>query len=185
MDFVSHLWPAILASAAAAWFWSFLSWAMLRVHAGDFKGVPDEPRFLELIRELNLPPEYYSFPHMTKESCKDPAMKERWKTGPLGILHVWSPKFSMGRNMILTYLVYTVVSFLIAYVGDIALPHGSPFARVMQVTGTMGVLAYSFAFLPGMIWFQGRPRVMFTSILDGVVQGLATGAVFAAMWPRM
>lgn len=185
MGFIGDLWLAILASAAAAWFWSFLSWAVLDLHRGDFKGIPDEARLNAVLRELNLPPDQYCFPFATGKAKKDPAFAERWKAGPLGILHVWSPGISMGRNMILSYLVCVAVSFLMAYVGSRALPPGSSFAEVMQVMGTMGVLAYSFAFLNTMIWFQGPPRAMATAVLDGVAQGLATGAVFAALWPGL
>jgi hypothetical protein len=185
MAFLSQLWLPILLSAAAAWIWSFLSWAILNIHSGDFKKLPDEPRALEALRGLNLPPEYYSFPHMLHSDRKDPEGIARWKAGPLGVLHVWSPQFSMPRNMILSYLVYLAVSFLMAYIGYGALPAGVSFARAFQTMGAMGILAYSFAFLPVMIWFQGRPRVVATAVLDGVIMGLATGAVFAALWPKV
>jgi len=35
-----------------------------------------------------------------------------------------------------------------------------------------------------MVWFQAEKRSMVTAVFDGIVQGLATGAVFAAMWPK-
>lgn len=183
MGFIGDLWLAIVLSAAAAWFWCFLSWAALDLHRGDFKGVPDEERLTALLREMNLPPEYYSFPFARGAAKKDPAFAAKWKAGPLGILQVWSPKISMPKNMLLSYLVNLAVSFLMAYVGSLALPHGSSFLQVMQVMGTVGVLSYAFAFLPGMVWFQGPPRVAAVAVVDGVVQGLAVGLVFAAMWP--
>ena len=37
----------------------------------------------------------------------------------------------------------------------------------------------TFAFLPNAIWFQATPRSIVTRVIDGVVYGLATGAVFA------
>lgn len=185
MAFLGDLWLAIVLSAAAAWFWSFLSWALLNLHKKDFLAIPSEEKFSAMVREMNIPPGYYSFPH-PGENCdrNDPAMKEKWKKGPLGILHLWSPKFSMPRNMLLSYLTNVAVSFLMAYVGHLTLPHGAGFAKVMQVMGTIGVLAYSFAFIPNMIWFQGRGRVLVLCVLDGVIQGLAVGAVFAGLWPK-
>jgi hypothetical protein len=89
----------------------------------------------------------------------------------------------MPRNMLLSYLTNLAVSFLMAYVGYEVLPAGTGFTRVWQVMGTIGVLTYSIAFIPNMIWFQGRGRVLALCVLDGVITGLAVGATFAAMWP--
>jgi ABC-type thiamin/hydroxymethylpyrimidine transport system permease subunit len=47
----------------------------------------------------------------------------------------------------------------------------------------MGILAYTFAFLPNMIWFQGSKTAMVMAVVDGLIQGLGTGTVFAAFWP--
>lgn len=185
MDFLTQHWSAILLSALAAWVWSFLSWAVLNIHCNDFVGLPDEDGFTAAMRSLNIAPGVYGFPHpRDHKEGRSPEFMAKWKAGPLGLLHVWSPKFNMPRNMLLTLLVYVVASCLAAYVGHLALPRGSGFAKVFQLLGTVGVLAYSFAFLPNMIWFQGRPRTAILNVADGVVQGLATGAVFAAMWPK-
>jgi hypothetical protein len=184
MDFVGKLWLVILLSAAAAWFWAFLSWAALNLHGKDFDKLPDEERFTAALRDMGIPIGRYYFPHMERSECGTPAGKEKMARGPLGLLHVWNPKFSMPRNMILSYLVCVAVSFLMAYVGSLTLAPGAGFAKVMQVMGTIGVLAYAFAFLPNMIWFQGKGRVAALCVMDGVIQGLAVGAVFAAMWPK-
>lgn len=183
MEFLQHLWLAIVLAAVAAWMWSFLSWAALDIHGKDFKKLPDENAVTDHLRTLAIPPGVYSFPHASHKDAKSPEFKEKWTKGPLGTLSVWSPKISMPRNMLLTLLVYLVVSFLIAYAAHLALPHGSSFTRVMQITGTMGVLAYTFAFLPNMIWFQAPKRVAMLCIADGLIQGLASGAIFAALWP--
>jgi hypothetical protein len=96
----------------------------------------------------------------------------------------------MGRNMLLTLLVLFITSVLIAYLGWNALPHGTAlgearpgFAKVMQVLGTAGVLAYCVAGLPNDIWFQRSAREIVMCLIDGIVFGLLTGAVFAWLWP--
>jgi len=182
---LAHLWLPILLSAAAVWFWSFLSWAILSVHKGDFGGVPNEDEFLSALKPLNLKPGNYGFPHCESHAkSKDPAFVEKWKTGPAGLLNVWKPNPNMGLNMLLSFIVYLIVSLLIAYVGvAAALPRGAGFAKVFQVLGTVGILSYSFAFLPTMIWFQASRNAKITGVLDGVISGLATGAIFAVLWP--
>lgn len=184
MEFIVQLWLAIVASAAAAWFWSFLSWAAIGLHANDFSKLPEEERTMDALRGLNIPIGHYTFPFARGKESRSPEFMAKWKAGPAGSLHIWNPVISMPRNMLLSFLVNLAVSFLMAYVGHEVLPRGSSFAKVMQVMGTIGVLAYSFSQLPTFIWFQGRPRVIALAIFDGVVTGLAVGAVFAAMWPK-
>lgn len=185
MEFLTELWLGILLSAAAVFFWSFLSHAVLPVHAKDFIKLPDEQRFMDTIRSMGIQPGYYSYPHMSHKDCKTPEGKARFMAGPMGLLHAWSPNFNMGRNMALTFLVYLVVSVFMAYVGSLALPKGGTFMEIWQITGTLGVMAYCFAFLPGMIWHQVPCRAVFTNLIDGVIQGLVAGAVFAACWPEI
>jgi hypothetical protein len=96
--------------------------------------------------------------------------------------------------MVLTLVVFLVVSLLVGYLGWNALPHGmgaagvvadgADFTKVFQVLGTAGILAYCFASLPNDIWFQRSGREIATNLIDGVVFGLITGAVFAWLWPR-
>jgi hypothetical protein len=51
------------------------------------------------------------------------------------------------------------------------------------VTGTAAILAHCFAFMPNNIWFGTPKRAILMDVLDGVVYGLITGAVFGALWP--
>lgn len=183
MDMLFSLWLPILLAAAAAWFWSFLSWAALGLHKPESRAFPEEDRALDAIRALKLPPGNYFFPWM-EHGSRDPKVMEKWHAGPAGKLSIWTPNISMPANMLATFMVNLVAAFLMAYVASVALPAGAPFARVFQVLGTMGVAVYSLSFLPNMIWFQGGRRAMVMGVLDGVVQGLAGGAIFAAMWPK-
>ena len=37
--------------------------------------------------------------------------------------------------------------------------------------------------MPGMVWMGAYGRAIVMSVIDGVVYGLITGAVFAGLWP--
>ncbi|MFM9995239.1 MAG: hypothetical protein ACKVU4_05500 [Phycisphaerales bacterium] len=195
MDFLAHLWLPILLSAAAVWVAGAIVWMALPHHKGDFARLPDEDGFRAFVRTSAIPAGSYGFPDFGSHAdANSPEGKKKFAEGPVGTIIVWG-KISMGRNMLITFLVHLVVSALIGYVGWAALPHGPPtlgpgggvagstFAHVFQVLGTVGVLAYSFAFIPNGVWFGQRSRAIVMCILDGVVYGLITGAVFAAMWP--
>lgn len=186
MEMLAGLWLPILLSAAAVWVASAVVWMALPHHQDDWKGLPDEAGFVAAIRSLNIPPGVYGFPHFgtRKEACT-PEAQEKWKEGPSGQLNVWKPMGGMGKNMVLSFLVYLVVSVLVGYIGAAALPPGAGFAKVMQVLGTASVLAYTIAILPGGIWFQANPRALAMCVIDGIAYGLITGAVFGALWPEV
>jgi hypothetical protein len=184
MDFLAHLWLPILASAIAVFFASFLFWAVLPFHKKDFKSLPDEPGFAGFIRSSGLAPGSYAFPNCTSNAQKkDPEFQKRWKEGPSGMLNVWPTNMSMGRNMVLTFLVYLAVGIVIAYLAHMVLLPGASFKSVLRITGTAGILAYAFAFIPNAIWFCQPRGMLVRNIAEGVAYGLITGAIFAALWP--
>ncbi len=183
MALLAALLLPIVLSAVAVWIASAVGWMFVGHHANDTQTLPNEPATLDTLRSCNIPPGQYSFPFMRHNEGNTPEGREKWIKGPAGMLTVFSMP-NMGKNMGLSFLIYLVVSFLIAYVAGEVLPRGSSFGKVMQVVGTMGILSYCFAFLPCGVWFQMPKRAMLTNFIDGVVFGLITGAVFAAMWPK-
>jgi hypothetical protein len=193
MEFLTHLWLPIVVSAAAVWVASALAWMAIGHHKKDWKQVPNEDEFIETVQRMGIGPGNYGFPEFRRcqGMSKDEKMAlwEEMQKRPMGLLRVWGP-ISMGRNMLLTLVVFLVVSVLIGYLGWSTLGHapgaeGRPdFAKVMQVLGTAGILAYCFAGLPNDIWFQRSAREVATSLIDGVVFGLITGAVFGWLWPK-
>ena len=193
MDFLTHLWLPIVVSAAAVWIASALAWMLIGHHKGDWKEVPNEAEFIATIKRMGIAPGSYGFPEFRRlEGMSKDEKQAKWdemQKSPIGLLRVWGT-ISMGRSMLLTFVVFLVVSVLIGYLGWSALPHGTAsdgarpeFAKTMQVLGTAGILAYCFAGLPNDIWFQRSLREIVTSLIDGVVFGLITGAVFAWLWP--
>ena len=183
---LGQLWLPILVSAVAVWFWAFLSWTILPIHKKDFGAVPDEAGFMDALRRFNIQPGNYGFPFCHDNAQRnDPAFMEKWKTGPSGLLNIWKPNPNMGMNMLLSFLVYLIISLFVGYIGSSAgLQRGIGFSKVLQVLGSAGIAAYSFSFLPQMIWFQASTNSKLSAVLDGLVSGLITGVMFAWMWPK-
>ena len=90
----------------------------------------------------------------------------------------------VGGKLVATFIVYLVVSTLIAYLTRVALPGAAPFAKVFQVAATAGILAYCFSFIPNALWFGAYKRTIAATIFDGIVFGLVIGAIFAWRWPH-
>jgi hypothetical protein len=184
MDLLAKLWIAIPLAAVAVFFWSFFSWAVSGLHRADARALANEDEVMAALRQLSVTPGSYLFPFAhSNASGKDPAFIAKWKAGPAGKLVVFTPNPSMAGNMVASFAVYLVASFLVAYLTTLARPAGSSFWSVFQVATTAGVLAYTIGELPTLIWFQGSTHAKVMAVVDGLVMGSITGAVLAAMWP--
>src|SRR5947208_6082528 len=141
MELLIPLWLPILLSAAAVWIVSAIVWMALPHHKQDFIGLPDENGFMDYIRRSGIKPGNYVFPDFRgREAMKSEKTQKALKEGPVGHLSVWQPPLGMGGKMVATFIVYLVISTLIAYLASITLPKGAEFAKVFQIVGTAGVL---------------------------------------------
>jgi hypothetical protein len=196
------LWLPILVSAAAVWVAAAVAWMALPHHKGDFRQLPNEDGVMEAIRRLGIAPGMYFFPHMKdcNKAKMDPAAKQKFEKGPHGMLQVWPPEAfgKMGRNMLLSFILYVIVGVFIAYLATLALPGATDaavgaasgilatrpdFLTIFRFTGAAGVMAYTLAQIPHQIWFGTPTRNILSSLADGIVFGLITGAIFGWLWP--
>ena len=194
MDLLLSLWLPILLSAAAVWIVSTLFGMPFLHHKNDWIGLPPAPTaphggsedaVMEFIRTSDIKPGNYLFPDFrTREAMESEKVGKALKEGPVGHLSLWQPPLSMGGKLAATFIVYLVVSTLIAYLASVVLSKSAEFGNVFHVVGTAGILAYSFAFIPSAIWFGAYKRTIVAGIIDGIVCGAITGAIFAWRWPH-
>ena len=175
------LWLPIVISGVALFFASWAAWMVLPHHKSEWKGLPNEEAAMNALRSAGVGAGQYVFPNCPPGTdWKSEEFKARMKAGPSGNLVVFSGPCSMGRNMFCTWLFFTVVSFVIAYLAGIVLPPGTTKMEVFRFVGTAGILTYASANILNGIWFG---RKMIGDIFDGVAYGLITGAIFAWLWP--
>jgi hypothetical protein len=185
MELLLPLWLPILLSAAAVWIVSAIVWMALPHHKGDFIGLPDEDGFMDHIRKSGIKPGNYGFPDSRgRAAMQSEKVQKAWQEGPVGHLSVWQTPLTMGGKLVATFIVYLVVSTLIAYLTRVALPGATPFARVFQVAATAGILAYCFSFIPNALWWGSYKRTIVANFIDGIIYGAITGAIFAWGWPH-
>ena len=185
MELLIPLWLPILHSATAIWIISSIVGMALPHHKQDFIDLPDEDSFMDYIRRSGIKPGNYVFPDFRdREAMKSQKVEKALKEGPVGHLSVWQPPVTMGDKLVATFIVYLVVSILIAYLTRVALPGPADFAKVFQVAATAGILAYSFSFIPNALWFGSYTRTIVASFIDGIAYGCITGALFAWRWPH-
>ena len=180
-----ELWLPIVVSTVALFFASFLLWAVLPIHKGDVRPLPDEAAVTDHLKGLSIPPGFYMWPQPRDgEKMSDEAFTERYAAGPWGSMTVMPARPAMGRNLALTFAFYFVVSLFTAYILSESRAAGASFLEVFQIGATIGVMANCFGWIPNAIWF-GRPvRWVVTDLVDGVIYAVIGGLVFALMWPE-
>lgn len=187
MDLLLSLWLPILLSAVAVWFVSTIFGMPFLHHKNDWIGLPpaEEDALMEFLRKSGVKPGNYLFPDFrTREAMESEKVSKALEHGPVGHLSLWRPPLTMGDKLAGTFIVYLAVSTLIGYLASVALPRAADFAKVFQVVGTAGILAYSFAFIPNAIWFGAYKRTIVIGFIDGIVFGVITGVIFAWRWPH-
>jgi hypothetical protein len=178
------LWLPILLSAVVVFIAAFLAWKVLPHHRSDWVPVPNEDSLLQTMRGMSLERGQYIFPHaLTPEGAKAEGAQEKMKQGPVGSLVIWG-KSDPRKNLLFYFLFCLGVSLMVAYVGyAVGITEGAAKLHVFRVLGTVAFLAYSAAEIPHAIWFGHTWSSVWKSVIDGLVFGWLTGAVFALLWP--
>ncbi len=181
---ILELWVPIAAVTVATFFLSFVFWAVLQHHRQDVGFTPKQDEVIYLVNNSGIEPGRYMFPNCADHrEFKQPEKVEMFNKGPWGVIDVWAGKPSMGRNMGLTFSYFLLVSIIVAYLTGLARPAGSSFLEVFQVATTAAFLAHVLGGAPEGIWFGKRARFFITDAIDGAVYSVATGALFAWLWP--
>lgn len=177
------LWLPILLSTLAVHICSTIAWMLLPHHKHEWNKLPNQEDAVKELGDKNLAAGQYFFPHAhTPEEMSSDQFRELYERGPWGTLNLFPAKPSMGVNIGLTILYFLIASTLIAYLATMAF-EGRPnpsFMSVFRFVGTAGIVAYCCGGWPNAIWFKRKIAMDF---IDGVVYGLVTGLIFAALWP--
>jgi hypothetical protein len=187
MGFVSELWLPILLSAVFVFIMSSLIHMVFKWHANEFKGAPNQDALQNAIR--GAAPGLYAFPFVDdpKERMSPENMK-KWADGPSAWMTIIpTGGMNMGRMLTQWFVFNVIVSFFTAYVAFHSLPitvGPTPYLAVFRVVGTIGFMAYGFAFIGDTIWF-GRPwKSLMLSLLDALLYGLMMAGAFGWLWPE-
>jgi len=182
---LTALWLPIVLSSIIVFVASSIMHMLLPYHKGDYRQLPDEDKLLAALRPTSLTRGLYIFPYCTHKDMKSPAMIEKYKQGPVGMITVFPsgppamPKF-LGQ-----WFAYTlIIGFFVAYLTGRTVAPGANYLVVFRVAGTAAFLAYGLGHLSNGIW-KGQPWGMTVKeVIDGLVFGLLTAGTFGWLWPR-
>lgn len=180
------LWLPILFSAVIIFFASSVMHMLLTYHHRDYQQIPSEETVLGGLRAAGLKPGTYHFPFGTHKEMKSPAMVEKYKQGPVGLMTIFPNGLpAMQKFLGLWFLYCLIVSAFAAHLSGHAIGPGVHHHRVVfKTVFTAAFLAYGVGQLPNGIW-KGQPwSNTIKDIFDGLVYALLTAAVFAWLWPH-
>jgi hypothetical protein len=182
---LTALWLPIVLSSIIVFVASSIMHMLLSYHKGNYRQLPDEDKLLAALRPTGLTRGLYIFPYCTHKDMKSPAMIEKYKQGPVGMITVFPsgppamPKF-LGQ-----WFAYTlIIGFFVAYLTGRTVAPGASYLVVFRVAGTAAFLGYGLGNLSNGIW-KGQPWGMTVKeVIDGLVYGLLTAGTFGWLWPH-
>ncbi len=183
---LTALWIPILLSAVVVFFASFITHMLLTYHRSDYRGLPDEERITDAMRNAGVTPgPVYYFPFFAFKDMKSPAVIEKLKRGPVGFVTVLpSGPPAMGKNLVQWFLYCLVIGVFAAYLSGRLLAPATAFLQVFRVVGTIAFLGYGGAQVQESIWSGRSWVVTLKHLFDSLIYGLLTAAIFGWLWPK-
>jgi hypothetical protein len=185
MGFLAQLWLPIVLSAVGVFIASSLLHMVLRFwHGQDGKGFSNEDEVGAAIRKGSAGAGMYMIPFCKPETMKDPAMQEKFKLGPIGVVFLRQPGLmNMGSFLGQWFVFCLVVSFLCALLAVHVMAPGADHRHVFHVIALAAFLGYGMGSVPNAIWW-GHPWVStIKHLVDGLIYAIVTGLAFCWLWP--
>lgn len=185
MQFLVDLWMPIVVAAVAVFVVSSIIHMVLPVHSGDYGKMAGEDGVLDAMREAGVARGTYMFPGCSSyKEMAEPETMAKFERGPVGYVTVLPAGVpNIGKSLVQWFLLSLVIGVLTAYVGRHTLADGAAFGAVLRITASVGIAGYALGAVQDSIW-KGVPwSISVKFVIDGVVYGLTTGAVFAWLWP--
>jgi hypothetical protein len=185
MLFLAALWLPILLSAVFVFTASSIMHMVLPYHKSDYRQLPDEDKLLASLRPAGLQRGLYIFPYCTHKDMNSPAMQEKYKQGPVGMMTVFpSGPPAMPKFLALWFVYCLIISVFVAYITAHSAAHAARYLIVFRAAGAAAFLAYGVANLSNGIW-KGQPwSNVIKEVIDGAVYAALTAATFSWLWPR-
>jgi hypothetical protein len=182
---LTALWLPILLSAVIVFVASSIIHMVLPYHRSDYRQLPDEEKLLATLRPSNLQKGLYFFPYCTHKDMKSPAIQEKYKQGPVGLMTIFpSGTPAMGKFLGMWFAYCLVVGVLAAYLTGRTVPFGAHYLVVFRVAGTAAFMTYSLGPMVNVIW-KGLPAsVVIKEAFDGLIYSLLAAGTFGWLWPR-
>lgn len=182
---LTALWFPIVLSAVLVFVVSSVMHMVLKYHAGDFAGLPDEEKALEGMRGATITPGDYTFPYSSSmKEMGSPEMKAKFERGPVGMMTVLpNGPIAMGASLVQWFVYCLAVGVLVAYITGLTVAPGAEYMHTFRVASVAAFLAYAGAQPMASIWMKRRWSTTWKHVLDGFIYSLVTAGAFAGFYP--
>lgn len=182
---LASLWLPIVLSGVFVFIASALINMLFKFwHAPDYRGFSNEDEIRAAIRNGNPGPGQYTLPYCGPEAMKEPAMKEKFAQGPVGMVILRrSGSVNMGVSLLQWFLFCLLVSLVCAAIAVHAVAPGANHHLVFHTIALAALLGYAFGSFPDAIWWGFPWRTAIKHIVDGFIYAVITGATFMWLWP--
>jgi len=175
----------MLLSAVIVFVASSIIHMVLPYHRSDYQKLPDEDKLLATLRAAGLKRGLYVFPYCTPKEMKSPAVIEKYRQGPVGMMTVFpSGPPAMPKFLSMWFGYCLIIGFFVAYLTGRTVAPGAQYLAVFRVAGTAAFLAYGLGHLSNAIWKGQTWGATLKEVIDGLVYGLLTAGTFGWLWPR-
>ena len=183
MAFLAALWLPIVLATVIVFVASSIMHMVLPYHRSDYAKLPDEEKALAALR--GTPRGLYVFPFGTHKDMKTPAMQEKYRQGPVGMLTVFpSGPPAIPKFMGMWFVYCLIIGFFVAYLTFHTMARGENYLVVFRVAGTAAFLGYGLGNISNGIW-KGQPwSMVIKEVIDGLIYGLLTAGTFGWLWPK-
>src|SRR5260370_28380293 len=166
---LTALLPPILLAAVIVFVASSLIHMVLKYHQSDYRKLPEEDKLLDGLRPAGLTPGLYHFPHCSHKEMNSPAMQEKFKQGPVGMLTVFpSGPIAMPKFLIMWFAYCLLGGLFSAYLTDQAVSRDAGFSVVFHIAGMAAFLAYGFGPFGNRIWKCHPGSIVLPESFDGL-----------------
>jgi hypothetical protein len=180
---LTTLWLPIVLSTVAVFIASNILWMALPFwHRRDYGKLPDERPILDALSNAASGQYIAPFVNWSKLPKEE---REAMQKRPMALVLVRNPaKFAFPAALSMWIVYLLLITILIAWIPAATLSAGAPYADVFCIVFAATILAHSFGSVSDSIWY-GKPwSVTVKEIVDGIIYGLVTAALFAWLWPR-
>src|SRR5258708_9821405 len=140
---LSALWLPTVLSAVIVFVASSIMDMVLPYHRNDYQQLPDEDKVLAGLRTASLKRGLYVFPFTTHQDMKSPAVIEKYKQGPVGMMTVFPSGPPVMAQFLSQWFGYCLlIGFFVAYLTAHTVASGARYPAVFRVVGTAAFLAY-------------------------------------------
>ena len=182
---LAALWLPIVLSAVIVFIASSIMHVLLKYHQSDCYQIPNEDKFLALLRPANLKRGLYVFPYCLPKDMKSPTAIEKYKQGPVGFMTIMpSGPPAVAKFMVQWFFYCLLIGFFVAYLAAHTVPFGANYRAVFRIVGTAAFLAYGLGNVSNGIWKGQTWSMTIKEVIDGLVYGLLTSGTFGWLWPR-